>query len=142
MESNNKSFKLTPSHIKFIEKYAETGNGTQSYRYAFPKATYATARSEAADLLKVPEIATELAAKKEELAQKFDANKEKIVNDLIIKKDQMLEAGDHNGYLKCVDMLIKLFGFYAPVNQNLDVTSGGEPITTIRLIEVKKSDEE
>ncbi len=123
----NKEFKITPSHIKFIEKYAETGNGTLSYRYAYPKAAYSTARAESSRLLDKPEIIAELESKREELAIKFAITKQAIVNELIQNAELMLQAGDHQGYLKAKDMIIKMFGFYAP--QGVDVTSAGEKIT-------------
>lgn len=126
-------------HIKFAQHYAENGNATRAYLFAYgPNITYGTARELGSRLLTNIDVQLLIEQYKEELAMKFDVTKEKMVKELTETAEQAKRDGQLQAYAKLKEMIIKMFGFYAPDKVE---HSGNLPITVIKTIEVRKDNE-
>ena len=109
-----KKFKITPAHIKFCEHYAEYGNATQAYLYAFPNVAYGTAKTEGNQLLTKPDIKERIDNLVEQFQTQFRQDKDKTIRDLFITAEQAKAAGNFVAYAKLREMIIKMKGFYEP----------------------------
>jgi len=109
-----KVYKITPAHDKFCQHYAEYGNATQAYLFAFPKVTYGSARELGARMLSVDEIAEKIEQIKEEFAVEYKQSKDGTIRDLINSAEEAKAQGQFSAYAKLREMIIKMCGFYAP----------------------------
>lgn len=113
---------LTPKQEKFCQEYVKTGNATQSYKIAYPKAenwkessVNEKASYELNNNVKIMSRVKELQIKAEE---KHDITKDKIVKRLqeIIFEQEKLHDGklDLNAINKSIDTINKMLGYNAP----------------------------
>jgi hypothetical protein len=109
-----KIFKMTPLHDKFCQHYAEYGNATQAYLFAFPNVKYGTAKTEGNELLTKPDIKEKIDQLKEEFAVEYRQTKEGTIRDLIQTAEEAKAQGQFSAYAKLRDMIIKMCGFYEP----------------------------
>ena len=122
-----KKFKITPAHEKFCSMYADTGNATGSYLYAFSGVTYGSARELGSKLLTNIDIKNLIDIYKEENKIKYDFDKEKTERDLIQTAEEAKRLGQFQAYAKLREMVIKIRGYYA--KNEIDITSNGEKIS-------------
>ena len=115
---------------KFAAHYIENGNCTRAYMFAFPKATYGTAKTKGCQLLAEDNIKEIIEAAREEFNEKFMHSKQKTVQELIEAAEEAKADGQFNSYAKIRDMVIKLLGFYEPdklqIDSNINVKFGDE----------------
>lgn len=135
-EKTNKAPNL--KHIKFAQHYAENGNATQAYLFAFPGVAYTSAKTEGQRLLTYPFIIDQIEQYKEELSIKFDVTKEKMMKELTEVAEEARISGNLNAFSKMKEMIIKMCGLYAPEKVE---HSGSLPITVIKITEVRKDEE-
>lgn len=117
-----KQFKFTPVHEKFCTHYAEYGNATVAYLYAFGSkadgdkngVVYSTAKSSGPELLQNTAILERIEQLKEEFAVQFKQTKENTVRDLINAAEEAKALGKFADYAKLRDMVIRLIGLYEP----------------------------
>ncbi len=117
---------LKPQHNKFAEHYAEHGNATLAYMFAFPNTTYASARVLGSNLLTNLNIQDIIEHKKQEFNSQYMLSKEQTVRDLIDSAEEAKQFGQFAAYAKIREMVIKIQGLYP--DPKLDITSGGEKI--------------
>lgn len=123
------SKKLTKKERKFVNEYAESGNGVQSALKAYDTTDYATAGVIAVENLEKPKIIDEL----KKLG--FDSNNAKRVVGQILNAED--EEPQHR--LNAADKIFKVNGDYAPekhVNVNVDATPKSRDLAT-RLINLQ-----
>jgi hypothetical protein len=125
-------------HIKFAQHYAENGNASQAYLFAYPGVTYGSARELGSNLLTNVDVQALIDQYKEELSIKFSVTKEKMMKELIEVAEEARVAGNLNAFSKMKEMIIKMCGFYAP--EKIEHT-GNQPITIIKITEVRKDEE-
>ena len=112
--NKKKTYKFTPAHEAFCQHYAEHGNATMAYLFAYPKVTYGTAKTEGCKLLTIPNIEERVTHLKEEFAVSIQQTKERTVEALISSAEEAKIAGQFAAYAKMRDMIIKMCGFYEP----------------------------
>jgi len=117
-----KQFRFTPVHEKYCQHYAEYGNATVAYLYAFGSkadgnkngVAYSTAKSEGSKLLTNPNILERIEQLKEEFSAQFKQTKENTVRDLVQSAEEAKAQGQFSAYAKLRDMVIRLYGLYEP----------------------------
>jgi hypothetical protein len=135
-EVKNKPINL--NQTKFAQHYAENGNATMAYLFAYPNVTYDSARELGSNLLAREDVKLLIEQYKEELSIKFSVTKEKMMKELIEVAEEARQAGNLNAFSKMKEMIIKMCGFYAP--EKIE-HSGNQPITVIKITEVRKDEE-
>lgn len=105
---------MKPAHEKFCQHYAEYGNATQSFLFAFPKVTYGTAKAEGSKLLAKVDIKEKIEQLKEEFAVEYNQTKDGTIRDLIQTAEEAKAKGQFSAYAKLREMIIKMCGFYEP----------------------------
>lgn len=130
--------KVNLNHIKFAQHYAEKGNATQAYLFAYgPDITYGSARELGSNLLTNVDVQALIEQYKEELAMKFSVSRESLVKDLLEIKDAQ-KTDNAQAAIKAIEVISKMLGYNAPDKIE---HSGNLPITVIKTIEVRKDNE-
>jgi len=114
------------AHDKFADHYSVYENATQAYLHCFPNASYATAGTEGAKLLKQPHIQEKIERFKEEFKIKFMYSKEKMIQELLGAAAEARAIYQYNAYNNIMNSVTKLLDL-AP-KTSLDLTSGGKSI--------------
>jgi hypothetical protein len=133
-----RKFVITPAHTKYVEEFCKHGNKSLAYKTAYPNVTHASARTMSVELHKRKEIQDLIAQMQEELAAKSNVTRDTVLADLQSKAELAFLGGQMTAYSSIMNMIIKILGYYAA--QGVDITTKGQPITTIKLIEIKKED--
>ena len=129
MSKSNKPFvarELKTVEENFCQHFAEYGNATLAYQYAYGT-TYNSARTNASRKLTDDNIKLRVQEIKEHFATMISQSKDKTIKDLLDAAEEAKMLNRFADYAKLRDMVIKMCGFYEPVKT--DVTSGGEKIT-------------
>jgi len=112
--------KLNNKHNLFIEAYLINGyNATDAYLTAYPKVCYDTANTNGARLLAKACIKEVIEAKKKELANTCNVTKAQIANVMLSIMDD--ETTKKNDRIKAGEVLNKMFGYNAPIEQNISL---------------------
>ena len=117
--------KLTPKQEAFAQAYVETGNASEAYRRAFPRAKHwkpETVHREAHELLKNPKISTRVEALQAELAKRNLWTREQSVRALI---DVINNPNKQTDVISAVKELNAMHGFNAPDKVELSGPDGG-----------------
>ena len=114
MAGKRKKDPFTPLHEKFCQHYAEYGNATQAYLFAWPKVAYSSAKSEGCEMAAKPYIKERIEQIKEEFAVQYNQTKAGTVRDLINAAEEATAMGQFPAYAKLREMVIKMCGFYEP----------------------------
>lgn len=135
---------MNEKHKDFVFKYLENGkNGTQAYKDLYPnvKSDEAAAVS-ATRLLKNDKVQQLIKDETAKTAAALGITREEIVNKilLIVNNNETISP---TIALKGLEMINKMFGYDAPVKQ--DITTNGKDINSdikIKIIRPKQQDEE
>jgi|SRR3989304_5950987 len=99
----------------FIEEYLNNGgNATTAYLTVYQDVTYGTAKTEGNKLITRPDVQLEIAAKRAVLAQKNLITRQQMIEDLNSSAEEAKQAGQYAAYAKMREMIIKIYGYYAP----------------------------
>lgn len=117
-----KQFKFTPVHEKFCQHYAQYGNATIAYLFAFGSkadgdkngVTYNSAKNSGSILLQNITITERIEQLKEEFAVQFNQTKDNNVRELYLAAEEAKAQGQYSAYAKLRDMVIRLKGLYEP----------------------------
>lgn len=135
-----KKYVFTPANERFCEHFAEFGNYTQAYLFAYPNAVYSTANSKGSELGNKPPCVERIAQLQEEFAISVQQSKERTIKDLLITAEEARKDGKYNDYAKLRDMIIKMCGFYEPEKQQIE--HKGITFNYITPIEDKKKNDD
>lgn len=124
--------KLTPKQEAFCQAYVETGNASEAYRRAYPRAKNwkpETVHKRASELLANGEVLGRLKALQAELAKRNLWTREQSVMTLI----QVIEnAGRNSDIIAAVKELNAMHGYNAPDKLEISGAGGGPVVLNIR----------
>lgn len=135
---------MNEKHKDFVFKYLENGkNGTQAYKDLYPnvKSDEAAATS-ATRLLKNDKVQQLIKDETAKTAAALGITREEIVNKILLIVNNN-ETTSPTIALKGLEMINKMFGYDAPLKQ--DITTNGKDINSdikIKIIRPKQQDEE
>ena len=122
---------LTPRQEAFARAYVETGNASEAYRRAYPRAKHwkpETVHSRASHLLRNSKVLTRVEELKAELARRSLWTREQSVQALIRVIENPDKASD---IVAAVKELNAMHGFNAPDKVEVTGTGGGPVILKI-----------
>lgn len=134
-----KVFKMTPAHDKFCQHYAEYGNATQAYLFAWPNVKYGSARELGSNLLTNIDIKEKIEQLKEEFAVQYKQTKDGTIRDLIQSAEEAKAIGQFTAYAKLREMIIKMCGYYEP--EKIEHSGEVKTNVVINYIVPKETDE-
>lgn len=125
--------KLSLRHKKFAELYAESGNGTESYKQAYKTCNDNTARANASKLLANPNITAYINQLVEEADNKQIAKAEEVLQYLTgVMRGEIKDAFGLDPSLqernKAAEMLGRRYGLFTDKVENTGANGG--PIKT------------
>lgn len=111
-------------HELFCNYYVNSGNQVKSYMQVFTGCTYDSAKSQGHMLYKRPEIKARVAELKDEitaeLKEQYKQTREQTIKDLLTASEEAKAAGAFAAYAKLREMIIRMCGFYAPDEVNIN----------------------
>jgi phage terminase small subunit len=122
--------KLNAKHKLFIEEYINNSyNSAVAYSKVYGITNLKVASAGASRLLVTKEIKEYLDIRIEEVKEKYNITREKIVNKLLRVIEQCENDGDKKNLLKSIEILNKMHGLDA--NQKIEVEHKGININYI-----------
>ncbi len=129
-------------HKAFADEYILNGfNAAQAYKKIYKKVTDESAKVLGHKLLDNKDIKTYLVENQKTTNEKYLLTKDKMIEELleVITSCKTDSIKDRSNWLKAVDIMNRLGGFYQP--DKIEHSGSISNITTIELIEVKKPED-
>jgi hypothetical protein len=126
---------LSDLEQKFIDIWFTNGfNGSDAYRRAKPNATIETARVEGSKLLAKPNVADEVAKRKEQIRQDEEIKLGSLVTKLKNLMYECIQDSDRGNLLKTIELLGKFGGHFETKHKVTGDLKHSGTIDVIKLI--------